>query len=109
MPEKLENILKKEVAIEDIKKMKPLDRFKYYSSDWVFNIVWWPGWIGGPLGTFANTYFTKNNCGEISNYGLNSILNSVLVPFLSGAMIASALKTGYDIARDYNKIKKIKE
>lgn len=107
MPEKLEEILDKEITIEDIAKMGLWEKCKYYASEGVFNVVRWPGFIGGPVGTFASVAISSRYSDSFSkdvDYSIPFILGT----FLGGAMIASAMRVGYHIARDYSKIKKIK-
>lgn len=107
MPQKLEE-LAKEITIEDIAKMNPLDRCKYYSFEWVFNTVWWPGWIGGPVGTLANVAIMgSKNCDSYQS--MDRSIPLILGTFLGGAMIASAVRVGYNILRDGRIIKKIKD
>lgn len=108
MPKNLKEIIDKEITIDDIRKMNFKEKIRYYSGNWACHIVLWPGWIGGPAGTFINTFINKGGAENV-RYSPVNILNYVLAPFLAGAAIASALRTGYCIARDYRKIKNIKK
>lgn len=107
MKEKLEDLARK-IKIGDIAKMNSLEKFKYYAFDWAFNIVWWPGFIGGPVGTFASAAMLSRY-PDSSYQDINKSTFFILGTFVGGAAIASAARVGCNIARDYAKIKKIKD
>jgi len=104
MPKNLEEHLKKEMSIEDFKKIKFRDKLKLYAYDWACNILGWPA-IGGPIAAFANLYFAKDNKGSICN-SIDSYFVSTAFYFFAGAAVVSALRTAYRISRDYRMIKK---
>lgn len=104
MPKNLEEYLRKEISVEDFKKMKFRGKLKCYAYDWACNIFWWPGLVG----LFAGTVIGYNLHAS-SGYGGADQLNSTFVSIFIGSMVVPALRTGYCMARDYRMIKKIKK
>ena len=104
MAKNLEELSSREITIDVFKRLRFRGKLKLCSYDWACNMAWWPGY----LGIFAGGVI-KYNPYALSSYGRADNLINTVAPFLAGAAIVSALRTGYCIAKDSRKIKKIKD